>query len=143
MKLEDQVVSLDLAERLKELGVKQESLWYWNWALEGNDLDKKPQLIPVMDETDRSWHEGINQDLGMTSVSAFTVAELGEMLPKWNGRLPSGHYCNYTYTAVQGWTVEYHSHEQGGYHEVYANTEAESRGRMLVYLLKNKLITLA
>ena len=29
MKLEQQVCSLELAKRLKELGEKQESLWYW------------------------------------------------------------------------------------------------------------------
>ena len=34
MKLEDQVCSLELSKRLKELGVKQDSLWYWN-AKEG------------------------------------------------------------------------------------------------------------
>ena len=31
MKLEDQVVSLELAKKLKELGVKQESLFYWGY----------------------------------------------------------------------------------------------------------------
>ena len=30
MKLEDQVCSLELAKKLKELGVKQDSLFYWN-----------------------------------------------------------------------------------------------------------------
>ena len=29
MKLEQQVVSLELAKKLKELGVKQDSLFYW------------------------------------------------------------------------------------------------------------------
>ena len=29
MKLEDQCISLELAKRLKELGAKQESLFYW------------------------------------------------------------------------------------------------------------------
>jgi len=30
MKLEKQVCSLELAKKLKELGVKQESLWFYN-----------------------------------------------------------------------------------------------------------------
>ena len=29
MKLQNQVCSLELSKKLKELGVKQESLWYW------------------------------------------------------------------------------------------------------------------
>lgn len=30
MRLEDQAYGLELAKKLKELGVKQESLWYWS-----------------------------------------------------------------------------------------------------------------
>ena len=41
MKLEDQVVSLDLAKRLKELGVRQESFWAWYEAF---DRDDTPRL---------------------------------------------------------------------------------------------------
>jgi hypothetical protein len=29
MELEKQVVSLELAKKLKQLGVRQESFWYW------------------------------------------------------------------------------------------------------------------
>jgi len=36
MKLEDQVCSLELAKRLKELGVEQESLFYWGLFGGGN-----------------------------------------------------------------------------------------------------------
>src|SRR4051812_36893725 len=67
MKLEQQVCSLELAKRLKELGVKQESLYYWNirhiWivlkAIGEPYITRKPEDY----------------------ASAFTVAELGEMLP--------------------------------------------------------------
>jgi len=43
MKLEDQVCSLELAKRLKDLGMKQESLWYWipNW----NGTGGQPEMV--------------------------------------------------------------------------------------------------
>ncbi len=62
MKLEDQVVSLDLAKKLKELGVKQESLFCW---ISDYDLEFLPTNIRNPD----------------ACIAAFTVAELGEMLP--------------------------------------------------------------
>jgi hypothetical protein len=65
MKLENQVTNLELSKRLKELGVKQESLFYWKeydgrWWL---DYCGKP-----WDEFKDRW------------ASAFTVAELGEII---------------------------------------------------------------
>lgn len=62
MKLESQVCSLELAKRLKELGVDQESLWYWN---EYSDLNCV--LVSPADKLGENF-------------AAFTVAELGEML---------------------------------------------------------------
>lgn len=64
MKLEDQVVSLELAKRLKELEVMQESLFFWcdNWV----------------HSQDSVYHSPTSSE----TFSAFTVAELGEMLPK-------------------------------------------------------------
>ena len=71
MTLEQQVCSLELAKRLKELGVQQES--YFNWILNANDN------WLVWDDTMRSDYEtGREKD----AISAFTVAELGEMLPQ-------------------------------------------------------------
>src|SRR4051812_31893305 len=67
MKLEEQVVSLELAKRLKELGVKQESIFFWNvghWD--------EPQLIaPSFMGSTGILPSGEN-------YSAFTVAELVE-----------------------------------------------------------------
>ena len=48
MNIEEQVCSLELSKRLKELGGKQESLFYWI------DPDDKPKLLPTITELDRS-----------------------------------------------------------------------------------------
>jgi hypothetical protein len=62
MKLENQVCSLDLAKRLKELGVKLESLFWWRWFEGTNDFElANSQYLPE-------------------DISAFTVAELGERI---------------------------------------------------------------
>ena len=80
MKLEDQVCSLELAKKLKELGGVQDSLSYWeeyrdNWM----DLRATPKLVQGY-HTDKERGEG-NAVESSTYYSAFTVAELGEMLP--------------------------------------------------------------
>ncbi len=70
MELEDQVCSLELSKRLKELGVKQKSLFYWSenaaygWQIVNNKYPKEDL-----------------EENGMTDgISAFSVAELGEMI---------------------------------------------------------------
>ena len=66
MKLEDQVCSLELAKRLKELGVKQESYFQW----EQYEESYEPSVRPC-------------KDMGFHTefiAPAFTVAELGEIM---------------------------------------------------------------
>jgi hypothetical protein len=70
MKLENQVCSLDLAKRLKKLGVKQESLFWWSAHTEPATLWNEWSLEKQEGSPD-------------TSYAAFTVAELGEMLPDY------------------------------------------------------------
>ncbi len=72
MELEKQVVSLELAKKLKELGVKQESLFYWSQYTD--------------DSNDRRWQIGYrsrtvrfnNEPLDW--YCAFTVTELTAMM---------------------------------------------------------------
>src|ERR1051325_10817319 len=72
MQLEQQVCSLELAKRLRELGVKQESYFYWFFE----EYNHEPVGWRIQTE------EG--------DYSAFTVAELGEMLANANqGFMPS------------------------------------------------------
>lgn len=132
MKLEDQVCGLELAKKLKELGVKQESIFAWAEVNQGGN-NWKYQVVQSDFQADCEY------------ISAFTVAELGEMLPLYlkrdaNSGLPfSVERCGLqTYKTYdgKGWVVCYDFLSRSG------RTEANARAKMLIYLLENKLINL-
>jgi len=131
MKLEDQVVSLELAKKLKELGVKQESLFYWNTRHIWVSYYKHIKKAPV--------------DFGDEIISAYTVAELGEMLPSDVTVIETDEKCHFLaiettgYGKLKKWYLSYGDRQ---YLEHEADTEADARASMLIYLLENKLITL-
>lgn len=115
MKLEDQVCSLELSKRLKILGVRQESFAYWY----------KPHSCWQL-RIDRS-------DLGTDwennkIVSAFTVAELGEMLPVETEIAKALIY------SPEKWCCS--KDERGE----WAETMADAMALMLIYLIGNKLL---
>lgn len=68
MRLEDQVVSLDTAKRLKELGVAHRSLFHWERLQNGKHYLQRDEYVGSFCEE---------------TYAAFTVAELGELLPEW------------------------------------------------------------
>lgn len=120
MELEKQVVSLELAKKLKELGVKQDSYFWWvREDLKRTESNENPWML--WDETAISEYETGKE---IDWVSAFTVAELGEMLPP---------VCIEGETIVAGkWQIDSFS----------ATAEADVRALALIHLLENKLITL-
>lgn len=141
MKLEDQVCSLDLANRLKELGVKQESLfgWYKVWRGASDSSTGRNiyewQLMPY-EEGDK-----VNE-----FAAAFTVAELGMMLPQTISDDEDGSVFQlYVIKKDDGWYVsyryEYPKHDYASIYVEEAPTEADARAKMLIYLIENKLIT--
>lgn len=135
MKLESQVCSLELAMRLKELGVKQESLFVYC------EIEFKWELRYLQNILSRMRR----QELDDRSLSAFTVAELGEMLPdEFPGNSES--IFDSFMVRMQGfqrWHVRYiHDEDREVYHCEEAETEADARAKMLIYLLENKLITI-
>lgn len=128
MKLEDQVCSLEFAKRLKELGVKQNSYFYWStpWPRGSQWLDEK--------NSDYRLVEASNPD----SCSAFTVAELGEMLPNyktWKWEFGKGHRN----TGWHGDRVDSCGIDYELFSQKTARTEAEARAKMLIYLIEQGL----
>lgn len=138
MTLEQQVTSLELSKKLKELGVKQESIWYWY-----HNHHPKWQLRLQTDELGMDWED--NQ-----IVSTFTVAELGEALPREIKKDSIVRHLRFqkTYSPSSTrkgyvWTVSYEFGEEDDIDEWWIFEdywEANARAKMLIYLLKNKLI---
>jgi len=119
MKVEQQVISIEVAKKLKSLGVKQESLSWWV------DCDGKWCLA-----TSR-WYRHTAPDHPGKHYSAFTVAELGEMLPQLTKSWCSafGWYCE---NKENNYELKGFTHGE--------STEADARGKMLIYLIENKLM---
>jgi uncharacterized protein YaeQ len=123
MTLEQQTVSLPIAQKLKELGVKQESLCCWYTGTKPATLWREDAL-----EVQSQFF-----NLEKYTYAAFTVAELGELLTKANYNWQTAKFKNGRWF-IADYVAELPNAE--------ADTEADARGKMLVYLLENKLITL-
>lgn len=137
MTLEQQVCSLDLAKSLKDLGVKQDSHCYW---VQDSATDQAPELIAFMNGLGREpVLDYIAETNHLLQTSAFTVAELGEMLPVLGGATPL------IQKLPEKWTVAYIADNDG--HIIRAHdalfqdeTEADARAKMLIYLIEKGLV---
>ena len=126
MELSKQVISLELAKKLKELGVKQESLWWWimtNITTSGYDIISKHNK------------EFQNYQAPYILICAtFTVAELGKMLPHYYITLCKGDVWS-CYTANYTTDLKYLALDHLG---IADKSEANARAKMLCWLIENK-----
>ena len=83
MNIEDQVCSLELSKRLRELNIEQDSIFYW---IKSNN-PKSDYHIAVT--------SGYCKNLHNEKISAFTVAELGVMLPNCINKPDQSPFDNY------------------------------------------------
>ena len=125
MNLDSQVCSLYLAKKLKELGVKQDSQFYYcNAKSIGHDvLKKEVWLIAHVSQT-----TGLSKDW----FSAFTSSELGELLPKFSELFKRD---------KEDWICIVRPITTVMTHHSFSPTEADARAKMLIYLLETKEIT--
>lgn len=153
--LTKQVCTFEQAKRLKELGVEQDSLWYWNTIYLG---EPKISLYNAHSKDDDFFKSGMDsyKDIDISChrepyYSAYTVAELGEMLPDEtiNGGMVDRHneneyYC-YTRTGDKFYTCRRNIDGDAALWNDDLEydtppTEAQCRADILIYLLENKLI---
>lgn len=151
MKIENQVCSIELAKKLKDLGAKQESMYYWT------NLEDDECLIPVYGvdamllvelynlpryENTKYLHKNLEHGRNLIFsdsniykpkrddfASAFTVAELGEMLKQF-GQIER------FYNVLGKWVLRNALKNK----RFEADTEANTRAEMRIYLLENKLL---
>lgn len=127
--LEQMVTSKGLSERLRKLGVPQESLFYWHMPVY--------QDWKVVMGKNEMWEEKY-------TVSAYLESEIGVLLPyklDFGDGLPK--FLVMT-KEEDGYQVGYQNNEKHGFVDGYTSsgTAAESKGLMLEYLLVNGLIKL-
>lgn len=137
MEIKEQLVSFDLAREMEELCVKQDSLWWWE-----NYSKNAYGYVKELEVTDHSCVEDEVPTLGLrvpkdyVICSAYTVAELGEMLP---ARIKTD-YGSWTYLHItkrentKEWVLDYNYLLDIA--EIRENTEADARAKMLIYLIK-------
>lgn len=118
MDISKHVVSLDLSRKLKELGVKQSSFFYW-----------------MPDGKIRYGFEMLQDDKGdaVWPISAFLASELGEILKK--RYQPYLSHIDPLTVWVGVWAV----YDKGTL-LVSANTEADARAKLLIHLIEQKIV---
>lgn len=141
--VEQQVCSLELATKLKQLGIEQKSLFYWAkfFYLEG----KSHQWgVEAKEQNELEAHEyGHTKIEDVENYSAFTVAEIGEMLPQIL-KIKKIKYQLFISVAMdKKWFVVYA--DETDYHNnapikfMICNTMANAMAEMLVYLIEHNL----
>lgn len=127
MTIENQLVNLELSIKLAELGVKGESYFVWRWFWnhhEEQDIHISTNHL-VYSVGDEGYYK---------VIPAYSVAELGTLLPEiiTYGKDYNGFYA----IIIVG---EWKEGNSGKYVE-HAETEADVRAKMLIYLKENNLI---
>lgn len=126
MNIEDQVCSLVVAKMLKEIGVAQESCFFYEWY-----SDEAHHVV------DHYWLRDNKQE-GAEYVSAFTCSELGKMLPYQIEADCGSGQPSYFYSSRQLdlWEVGYRRNDLRLFIGHLAAKEADARARLLIHLIK-------
>jgi hypothetical protein len=119
MNLEKQVCTKEQSQKLYDLGIRGESLYY--------HTESKFGILPK---------SSIDFSNGYVK-NAFTTAELGVMIPEWH----------FTYPRLEGYAS--YKNEGGGFAVADGtvngqnyDTEAECRAALVIYLIENNILSI-
>ena len=144
MILENQTCSLELAKKLKELQVEQNSLFYWLEVIDNNTNIPKIVYSEYNSHEDREGIYSNNLEKWKEIYySAYTVGELGSMMPKW---LFGPELLEWKSEKQEGgiWAINvYRTHmtcEPDNLFWANEEKQADAYAKMLIYIKENKLI---
>lgn len=142
MKIEDQVVSAELAKELKELGIKQDGIFAW-FRYKAHPPYIASKSLQRHEDNEATFVDGYAECPELI-CGTFTVAELGEML-KGEIREYVGNKKRTSYyldcgkiDSENSCYVRYTRHDiSHTFHITHGTKEADARAEMLIYLIKN------
>lgn len=127
MQLDKQVVSLDLARKLRELGAPQDSYFVHCKIGEFDETIWRNYL---------TLYDGIDTE---SVFAAYTVTELGELLPWYIEKtIPTTREVTSFYLEIYKdpeWTIQYRAQSNGLWHAVSHKGQVEAYGLMLAWLI--------
>jgi len=173
MKIQQQVTNLELSKRMKELGVKQESLFYWvkgemiygyegewsikesdKWFIFDHEVGKKKWEdycfevdggdIGTTDEEYLKWDKRVKKakkKMREFIYPAYTVAELGELLPSGiKGDNGGKAYLNLDKLENGDWEISYSEPIERCTVNPFKGSLVNAMAQMLIYLKENNLL---
>ena len=152
MTLENQVCSLEQSKKLKELGVKQFSLFYHFPNPNRKEIKKKYKIpdynvLYVKNQIGKEWESiaelFIRGGVFTSTYSAFTVSELGVMLPEYypSWRFKVKNAIKWITTVITKDKVkDGNTINTVNEFDRYAKNEAQARANLLIVLLENNVI---
>lgn len=134
--IQNHITSLELSQKLKELGVPQRSEFEWSTTESGNNISLGTTLTPDHPNYKSPFYK---------SYSAFLSSELGEMLPfevtlkEKSYLIQTRFYEEYN---IKKYSIAYWNHKDGKHltNSKKELKEVNARAKMLIYLIENKLI---
>jgi len=146
--IEDHVTNLELSQKLKELGVKQDAFWSWYEAIDRDDtprLNRTDENCPTCCLPKQSFEE---------KYSAFLASELGERLPNFVSISLCGggrHAERADYLVCESQSIREtwirrverglpNADEGWKWHDERDKKLSDALAKMLIYLIENKLL---
>lgn len=144
MYLEKQVIGIDLAKRLKALGMKQESLFYWvrmttaDENIEGYGLTYLLNIFAPKESFKEIFSAYTSSELSAFMPHSYIKDDYAHFIDTTSCTMPDGEYfticrSHFYLDADDGCAVVGDDFDGHG-------NEADARAQMLIHLIENKLI---